>query len=355
MEKPRSILIVKLSSIGDVVHSLPLLEVLRENFPLARIDWLVEEEASQMITGHPAIDRIIVSRRKSWQRRLLKGGERRSVIREIRQFLREVRSFEYDLVLDVHGLFKSGILTGLSKGKRKIGMSGGTEGAWLFLKERPVPVDYDQHAIDRYLKLAEYLQCDMIDWKGGIPFFEPDKRVINQIFNSDGPRKKPLIAINPMARWVTKLWAPECFAALADMLIRDLACEIVFTGSMHDRGVIDEILRLMEQKPINLAGQTSLKELAYLYTKCAAAVTTDTGPMHVAAAMGCKVVAVFGPTAPWRTGPYGKGHKVIRADIECSPCFQKKCGHMTCMKQVTVENVFEAVKDIFRENQIAKH
>ena len=354
MEKPNSILIVKLSAIGDVVHSLPLLEVLRENFSHARIDWLVEEEASQMIYGHPAIDRVIVSRRKSWQRRILRGGERKLVFHEIREFLKEVRSFKYDLVLDVHGLFKSGILTGLSKGKRKLGMSGGTEGAWLFLKERSVPVNYDQHAIERYLKLAEYLQCNLIPWKGSISIFEPDKRLINQIFNNDGLWKRPLIAINPMARWETKLWAPERFAALADRLMHDLGCEVVFTGSKHDRGIIDKMSSLMKHKPLNLAGRTSLKELAYLYTKCAALVTTDTGPMHVAAAMSCKVVAVFGPTAPWRTGPYGNGHKVIRAGIECSPCFLKKCDHMTCMKQVTVEGVFEAVKDVLTENKVAK-
>jgi 3-deoxy-D-manno-octulosonic-acid transferase/heptosyltransferase-1 len=343
--------IVKLSAIGDVVHTLPLLEVLKKEFSNTRIDWVVEEEASQMIEGHSAIDQVIVSRRKSWQKRLLKKGQFKPVIREILQFLREIRSHEYDLVIDVHGLLKSGILTALARGKRKIGMSGATEGGWLFLNERSVPVDYNQHAIERYLKLAEYLECDPISWKGDIPVFEPDKRFINQLSNTNGLGKRPLVAMNPVARWKTKLWKNDRFAVLADRLRRDLVCEIIFTGSKDDRATIEDISKMMEKKPINLAGRTSLKELAYLYTKCAALVTTDTGPMHMAAAMGCQVVALFGPTAPWRTGPYGMGHKVIRTGVECSPCFKKRCDDLICMKHISVENVFEAVKDIVLGNQ----
>jgi len=103
---------------------------------------------------------------------------------------------------------------------------------------------------------------------------------------------------------------------------------------------------MMKTSALSLAGQTNLKELAYFYSRCKLLITTDTGPMHMAAAMGCPVVALFGPTAPWRTGPYGKGHKVIRADVECSPCFKKRCDHMTCMKEISVERVFEGVKEV---------
>lgn len=108
---------------------------------------------------------------------------------------------------------------------------------------------------------------------------------------------------------------------------------------------MDEIIESMDEQAVNLAGQTGLKELAYLYSKCQLLITTDTGPMHIAAAMGCPVVALFGPTAPWRTGPYGRGHKVVRDDIECSPCFKKRCNHVSCMKNITVDKVFETVKE----------
>ncbi|MBW1804483.1 MAG: lipopolysaccharide heptosyltransferase I, partial [Deltaproteobacteria bacterium] len=150
-EDLKSILIVKLSAIGDVVHTLPLLEVLRKNLPKARIDWLVEEEAGQIIEGHPGIDHVIISRRKSWQRGFFKSGDRPGILREIFQFLQNLRQCEYDLVIDLQGLFKSGLLTGLSRGKRKMGFTGGREGSSLFLTERPHRVDYDQHALERYL------------------------------------------------------------------------------------------------------------------------------------------------------------------------------------------------------------
>jgi 3-deoxy-D-manno-octulosonic-acid transferase/heptosyltransferase-1 len=342
---PNSILIVKLSAIGDVVHTLPLLEVLRKNFPSARIDWVVEEEAGQLIEGHEGIDHVIISHRKSWQKRLLKLREQSAALKEIVRFLKELRSHEYDLVIDLHGLFKSGILTGISRGKRKMGFTGGREGSSLFLTEKPYYVDYDQHALDRYLKGADYLKCSKDSWKGKIPISRSDKETVDTFIREYGLKDEKFLAINPMARWETKLWEPSKFSMLADRVQKELCCKVIFTGSKQDRGSIDKIIHGMSKKPINLTGRTSLKELAYLYSKCALLITTDTGPMHIAAAMGCPVVALFGPTAPWRTGPYGKVHRVIRDETECSPCFKKSCSHMTCMKNITAEKVFDTVKE----------
>lgn len=345
---PRSILIVKLSAIGDVVHSLPLLESLRKNFPAAKIDWVVEEESSQIIDAHKCIDRVIVSRRKSWQRRFFKKGERSTALGEIFRFLRELRSEEYDLVIDLQGLFKSGILTGLSRGKRKIGASGGREGSPLFLTERPYPVDYDQHAVDRYLKIIEYLQCHQNSWEGMIPIRDSDRRAVDQLVFGNGIQHPTFVAINPMARWVTKLWDLHRFANLADRLQKELSCRVVFTGSGDDRVYVGKIIDRMEGKPVNLTGLTTLKELAYLYSRCGLLVSTDTGPMHIAAAMGCPVLALFGPTAPWRTGPYGDAHGVIREEIDCGPCFKKRCSHVTCMKNISVEEVFDRAKTFLK-------
>jgi len=143
--------------------------------------------------------------------------------------------------------------------------------------------------------------------------------------------------------------APERFAILADRIIDEMGCEVVFTGSNLDEQIIGDITGVMKTGALNLAGQTNLKELAYFYSRCKLLITTDTGPMHMAASMGCPVVALFGPTAPWRTGPYGKGHKVIRADVECSPCLKKRCDHMKCMDDITVEKVFEGVRELITE------
>ena len=343
-EPPKSILIIKLSAIGDVVHTLPFLEVLRKNFPDVRLDWVVEEESSQIIDAHEGIDNVLISRRKSWQKKLLKAREGFAALREIIQFLKELRSNEYDLVIDLQGLFKSAILTGLSRGKKKIGPNWGREGSHLFLTERPLFVEADKHAVDKYLTVAEHLGCEKDSWEGHIPIRESDRSTIDKVLDDRGVRDQSLVAINPFAKWTTKLWEPERFAALADRMQKELGCGIIYTGSVQDRAEIDEIMVRMHEKSTNLAGQTSLKELAYLYSKCQLLVTTDTGPMHIAAAMECPVVALFGPTAPWRTGPYGPGHTVIRDEIECSPCFNKKCDHVSCMRNITVDKVFETVK-----------
>jgi len=349
IDPPRSILLVKLSAIGDVVHTLPLLEVLRENFPQAKIDWLVEEEASPIIRGHKGIDRVIVSLRKSWQKRLLSPKGRFSLVSEVRRFVRELRTHEYDLVIDLQGLFKSGLLTGLARGRRKIGFTGSREGSILFLTDRPYPFDYNRHALDRYLLAAEYLGCSVNSWSGKIPLRSEDKERIDHLLARCFSPGDVLIAVNPMARWVTKLWSEKQFSRLAERLREELSLRVIFTGSPSDRPVIERIIADLNPQPLNLAGRTTLRELAFLYTRCGLVVTTDTGPMHIAAAMGVPVVALFGPTAPWRTGPHGKGHSVIRKDLACSPCFRKKCSHMTCMESITVEDVFDAVRKVMEQ------
>jgi heptosyltransferase-1 len=343
---PGSILIVKLSAIGDVVHTLPLLEVLRKNFPDARIDWLVEEEAAPVIDGHEGVDRVLVSGRKSWQKRLLRKRGRSEAFREIVEFLRELRSVEYDLVIDMQGLFKSGLLTGISRGREKIGFTWAREGSTLFLTAPPCYVDqYRQHAIERYLKTADILGCRIDAWQGRIPVRKSDEDRVMGILAKNRLGHKDFVAMNPMAKWETKLWEPRKFARLAERVREDLGLDIVFTGSAADRSAVEEIRSHTRAETINLAGLTGLKELAFLYTRCKVLITTDTGPMHIAAAMNCPVVALFGPTAPWRTGPYGDGHRVIREELECSPCFKKKCSHLSCMKGITVEKVFDAVRE----------
>jgi lipopolysaccharide heptosyltransferase I len=351
---PSEILIVKLSAIGDVVHTLAFLDVLHRNFPKAKIDWLVEEGASGIIEGHPAIRRVIISKRKSWRRNLAETRRFGQVFQEILSFKKDLRHRRYDWVIDLQGLLKSGVWVGFSRGNRKVGMAGAREGAWLFLKEPSVRVNYHQHAIDRYLEVADYLGCKWDRWENRIPVSITDQRAIDQMLESDGFRRGDLLAINPMAKWKTKLWEPELFAALGDRIQQDFSCRIVFTGSQDDRPVIENISSKMKNRPLNFAGRTSLKELACLYGRCRVLVTTDTGPMHMAAAMGCSVVALFGPTSPLRTGPYGPGHRVMTSGAACSPCFKKTCDQWSCMRDITVESVFEAVREVFLQEKTSK-
>ena len=348
---PLQILIVKLSAIGDVVHTLAFLDVIHRGFPLAEIDWVVEESAAGIIAGHPAIRRVIISRRKSWRRQLFEERQYERVFREISSFAGALRRIRYDCVIDLQGLLKSGILTGLARGSRKVGMAGAREGSSLFLKEPPVRVNYHQHAIDRYLEVASYLGCEWERWSNRIPVSPTDRQAVDQLLTDCGSEGEVLVAINPMAKWKTKLWEERLFADLADRIMNELHCRVVFTGSGEDRPVIENILSGMKNIPRNLAGETGLKELAYLYDRCRVLVTTDTGPMHMAAAMGTAVVALFGPTSPLRTGPYGPDHKVVTSGADCSPCLKKSCENWTCMGNITVDSVFQAVKETFEREQ----
>ncbi len=302
------ILIIKPSSLGDVIHALPTVNLIRQKFPDAHIAWLINSDLSSLLRNCPVINsRIEFYRRNS--------GSWFSLLRRLR---RE----RFDLVLDLQGLLRSGLFTSATHASRRIGLSDAREGANLFYNEMvEVP---RAHAIDRYLLAAKHLGCpdDPIEFPLGVGA-QPNER---------------LIAINASARWKTKLWGDERFAELIRQLPRH---RVVLTGSAADRDRLDKIA----QGCRNVAGQTDLFELAGLYRQCCVVITNDSGPMHVAAAVGTPVVAIFGPTDPACTGPYGKQHIVLRAGIPCSPCFKDHCTNsvnMECMHKVTVESVVAA-------------
>lgn len=343
------ILIVKLSAIGDVVHTLPALNAIRRHYPDARITWLIEEAAAPLVVGHEALDRVIVSRRKTWMKRIASSPG--AVLAEVRGFLRQLRDTEYDVILDFQGLLKSGILVALARGRRKIGFGRGMqhqECSYIFLNE-PVPaVDMEIHALVRYLKMLEPLgisENEEISYN--IPVSESDRQWASRVLEDAGRGKGTgVAALNPAAKWETKLWLPERFAALADAITDRYGMPVLFTGGSEDRSDIDKITSLMKNSAVNLAGKTSLTRLAALYEGVAVVVTTDTGPMHIAAAVNAPVVALFGPTAPWRTGPFGNNNRVLRGMPDCSPCFKRSCDTVECMAQIGVDDVLGAVEEL---------
>lgn len=339
-----NILIVKLSAIGDVVHTLPSLAALRQLYPLAHITWVVEEASSDLLVGHPDLDRLLVSKRRRWLRDLAKPGHAAGAFRDIHAFLKTLRDRPYDLVIDFHGLFKSGLLVLLSGGRRKLGYDSMQELSGLFLNEK-IPEDMEKHAVDRYLDFLRHLGAETGDPRFYIPVGEENKRKVDSLLESKGiAGGERFVAVNPVAFWDTKLWEEKKFAMLCDRLIGDLNLKTVLTGRSAG-GTLQRIEKFMTRPIANLGGLTTLRDLAYLFGRAALLITTDSGPMHIAAAVGTPVVALFGPTSPSRTGPYGNGNIIIRKDLECSPCFRKKCDDLTCMKEISVEEVFEAVKD----------
>jgi heptosyltransferase I len=337
-----NILIIKLSAIGDVVQTLPALEAIKKTFPKSFITWLVEEDAAGILVHHPLIDRLMISRRKVWLG-LLRNPF--TVIRGlgcIIRFVRELRSTHYDIAIDFQGLFKSGVLIGLSRAGRKIGFDRTREFSYLFLNERLPAFDPEKHALQRYLDIARYLGAKDPDPTCALPLVQEQVTIKNRIDLLNSPHR-PLVVINPVARWKTKLWLESNFAELADRLVKERQVSVVFTGSKGDGILVERILSLMREQAWNWTGQTTLKELAALASYADLFITTDTGPMHLAAAAGARVLALFGPTAPWRTGPYGSRHIVIRTGIHCSPCFRRKCDHVRCMEGITVDDVMKKI------------
>jgi len=335
-----NILIIKLSAIGDVAQCQPFLEALRRTYPQARLTWLVEETASDIVLDHSQIDRVLVSHRKSWIREI-KKGRIRSTIKEIRLFLKDLRSEKYDLVIDLQGLFKSGIFAFLSGGRQKVGFDRSRELSYLFYNRRMEPYNIDQHALLRYLDVAALLGAEVDkNVKFCLPRNDDAAHRAEQMLAGSG---KPKVVLNPVARWTTKLWPRESWKELIRRMSRELDIQVVLTGGPQDRAFNREIFQ-GSHGALDVTGKTSLKVLMEIFRSADLVVCPDTGPMHLAAGVGVPVVALFGPTAPWRTGPFGPGHLVLRRELECSPCFRKSCPDPKCMTELSVDEVYEAVR-----------
>lgn len=338
-----NILIVKLSAIGDVVQTLPALEAIKRTYPDSSVTWVVEEAAAGILEGHPLIDRILISRRKTWLRMMRNPFTIYRGISGLSGFIRELRAARFDIAVDFQGLLKSGLVIGLARAGRKIGFDRTRELSYLFLNERLPPYDIEKHALLRYLDVAGYLGATELSSSCTLPI-AGEKEAMSRRVSGIAGSGRMLVIMNPVARWDTKLWPEQNFAELADRLIRERRAHVIFTGSHDDWAVNERIVSQMREKALNWAGKTTLKELAALAALSDLFITTDTGPMHLAAAAGAKVVALFGPTAPWRTGPYAKDAIVIRTGVACSPCFSRTCDKdMLCMKGITVEDVMRRI------------
>lgn len=330
----RRILIVKPSSLGDIIHSLPVLRALRKTCPDAYIGWVVKEVWREVLEDNPLIDHLII---------LNKGAS------GIISAVRETRILRFDTVIDLQGLFRSGIITYLSGARTRTGFSNAREFARLFYNNKVTVPAVKMHAVDRYFLTVHnntpasihfplYTNIEDAEW---VKLFLQE----NNLFD-----KYPLIAINPSARWIKKRWPAASFSALINKLIKELNAGIIIVGSKDDVPIAEEISSMVHERIAIAAGQTSIKTLAALLGKINLLITNDSGPMHIAAAMGTPVVALFGPTDPELTGPYGRGHVVLRKNLECSPCMRKPCsqGKTVCMDTISVEDVAAAVLGKFK-------
>ena len=342
-QRPQRICIIKPSSLGDVVHSLPVLAALRRAYPEAFISWVVAPAYASLLGGHPQLDEVLLFDRAAWGR--LRRLPRSAV--EVAGLVRTLRSRRFELVVDLQGLLRSSLLGFASGAAERVGFASGREQAPRFYTRRVDVPDGPMHAVDRYMLVAEAITGRPHEVTFPLGLVSADYEEADQFLDAAGfGPHRPVALLSPGGRWSTKRWAPERFAALAGELRTRLGLEPVIIGGPGEEGIVDSVRRAMDEAA-PAAFFSSLRAVAALFGRARIAVTNDSGAMHLAAAAGCPVVALFGPTDPRLTGPYGAGHQVVSHPVDCSPCFLKTCpiGH-DCLVGVSVEAVVVAAEKV---------
>ena len=331
------ILIVKLSSLGDILHVLPTVHELRAQFG-AEIDWVVHPEFASLVRCFADVDNVLIF-------------PRHHVLRDLRASVRELRAREYDLVVDLHGLFKSGIVARLARGKRKIAPSYAREGSSMFFRERAGRFNRTRHAVEQAFDTLDYLGLKRPSGQ-----FRAALRPLDGPTNTAIPvfsNESRTIAFAPVSRWPSKDWPAARYGELASILLKcDPSLRIAIVGGKTDIPVGDTIVSAAEaadtKRIFNLCGKTSIAESLALLAKCDLLIANDTGPVHMAAAVGTRCLVIFGPTRPDWTGPYGEGHRIIMRNLTCQPCLKHRCprGDHACMESITAAEVVSIASEV---------
>lgn len=333
-DKHRKILLIKPSSLGDVVHSLPVLDALHRCFPEAEIHWLVAKGFEGLLEDHPMLKRVWIIHKDEWK----KISRIQTTVAELRTLFRDLRKERYDLVIDLQGLFRSGLIAKATGAPMRIGFKEAREGSTTFYTHT-VEGGKDIHAVDRYLRIPAFLGCKVALVR--FPFPRSTHSLSLAL-----PVSGEYAVMVPGARKPVNRWPAQRFGELA---LR-LPIKTLVLGSRGDRVLAEEVVRASQGKAESIAGKTDIRGLIQVIRGARLMVSNDTGPMHIAAAFGIPVFALFGPANPVRTGPYGKGHTVIRKDISCAPCYRKACKNPRCLDMITVKEVAEIVGNFLRRN-----
>jgi lipopolysaccharide heptosyltransferase I len=326
------ILILKPSSLGDVVQALPVLRLLKQHLPDSEIHWWIDSALAPLLEGDRNLAGVVRFERRRW------GSPRHWP--EMLRSIAWLRAQRFDWVIDLQCLARSGAFAWLANGKLLVGLDEPREGARGFYDLCVRRASFHTHAVDWYLATLPPLGVPVhhnFDW---LPVRPQVAATVNSKWPEDGAR---WIALQPGARWANKRWPLEYFASLVRQLAAEFP-ELRFSvlGGKDDAPLAAELCRAVPERCLNLAGQTSLLEMVEWLRRCALLVTNDTGPMHVAAALGKPVVALFGPTEPRRTGPYGQVERALRHPLPCAPCLKSHCVWscpMECLTAITPATV----------------
>lgn len=345
MKQKLKILIVRLSAIGDVVHSLPVLHSLKTRFPECFIGWAVEDKASDILVNNPLVDRVYIFPKKKWK----EHGFCAKNLFEFTSIINEIRKEKFDLAIDLQELFKSGLITFLSGAPRRIAHRGTREFADLFINEK-LPAhnifDPEKLIIERYMEPAKYLGADINEVKFSLPAIKD--RTIEKVDSLlSCPDNREIIIFSPATIWKSKHWLEKYWAQLLDKLSKDY--RVIFTGTANDNTLIERIISLANTDDyLNLAGKTTILELIEVFKRSRYLIAPDTGPAHIANATQIpEIIMIFGSTGVRRTPPYGEKHSAIAAELPCQPCFKRVCPRkdfpMECMEKITPEMILAKI------------
>lgn len=323
------ILVVKLSSLGDALHGLPTAAALQEKLG-AEITWAVQPEFASMVRSFACVSNVVEVPRPSHFKPFLKA-------------LRELHRLPpFDMIVDLQGLLKSAVVTLAARGGYVIGPSFAREGSFLFYRELAGRKNRSRHAVDECLDLMDHLGIGRPQ-PPCFPLSVPDMD-LSKLFAADPELSGPFVAVAPYSRWETKNWPESHFAEAIALLVRERNARVFIIGGKGDREGADRIVAASGVPVENFCGKLSLIESAGLLKRCSALLCNDSGPMHIAAALGIPCIAMFGPTSPERTGPYGPGHTILRA-AGCVPCHKRTCarGDYACLRDITPRSAADAV------------
>jgi heptosyltransferase-1 len=346
----KKVLFIRLSSLGDIILTLPTLKAIKDRYPHAHIAWLVQDTFLDVLSGNPYLDEIItvdllsVTDKYATPTTWLRGGAR--FFSNLRKAMRVFRERRFDVVLEFQALFKSGIFASLNRGAERYGFKNAREFSSLFLN-RPIFVrDKSKHAVENYLQFARYFGCptDEVSFPLYIP--PEDERYIEGFLLQEGIKPGDFtIFVSATARWRSKFWEQGAFARLGDELVRRYGAKLIFSGLPSEVNYLQGIKAMMREDALIMAGRTTIKQFLALMNRSHLYIGVDSGAMHVAAAFGVPVVALFGPSNPRWIGPYGQERGIVQVNLPCAPCNKRDCPDKSCMLKITPQMGLEKVEE----------
>lgn len=318
-----------------MLFSTPFIRAIRERYPDSFIASLVVPRCAPVLENNPHLDEIIIFDDR---------GKHRGLLGKL-SLVRLLRSKHFDTAFLLHRSLTRTLICWLAAIPERVGYY--TEKRALFLTKQVMPTKERLHKVEYFLNIAGAF--DIVTENKDYEFHPSlrDRDYINELLKDYGLRESDfLVVINPGGNWDLKRWPAENFARLCDRLIEKYKAKIIITGAEGDSGLAEDIAKQMHGQPITLCGKTNLGELAALMAKVDLVISGDSGPMHIAVSQGTKTIALFGPTSPKVTGPFGRGdYIVIQKDVGCAtPCYRLDCGNNRCMKAISVEDVLKEVK-----------